>query len=113
MAAQVEPRGLLDAATHTGAVHQPVGEVGLAGVAIAGGVQRMNIARWCTAMRAKDQPDENNMALQITLGPKPGIHAGQRTVRAGNGANVDKLGLGACRACRDALTSTCRFFNNL
>ena len=36
VAAQVEPRGLLDAATHTGAVHEPVGDVGLAGVAIAG-----------------------------------------------------------------------------
>jgi hypothetical protein len=33
------------------------------------------------------------MALQITLGLEPSIHAGWRAVRAKNGLKVDKLGL--------------------
>jgi hypothetical protein len=33
------------------------------------------------------------MALQITLGLEPSIHAGWRAVRARNGLKVDKLGL--------------------
>ena len=40
-----------------------------------------------------NQLAKNIMALQINFETKPSIHAGQRPVRAGNGAKVDKLGL--------------------